>query len=105
MEEKELINDTIEDKTLNEPENGLADGEEHEAGGLELQPPQLQPIEMPQGSLEQVKIGDIFLGSCRLDAGQLVSLALGILKEDFVKDYLEKLKERRTGSGAGSMFG
>ena len=93
-EEKELIN---------LPDNPMSD--EQENVEEEFNPPQLQqPIEMPGSSLEQVKVGDIFLGSCQLNAEQLTHIVYGMLKEKTIKSYLENLKEKRTRAG-GSYFG
>ena len=104
MEENKLINKETEKDLINEPDNPMSDNEEVEEGGSNPQQPQpQQPIE-PMPTTEFIRIGDLQLSSSILNAHELTSIALGILKEDFVKDYLENVKQRRLGLG-GSMFG
>ena len=105
MEEKtKELNKELEDREpINEPENDLGGGGEVESG--EQTPQQSsKPIELSEGSPEQLKIGDIQLASSTYDIGQLCNIALSFLREPVIKDYLEKLKERRVGMG-GSYFG
>ena len=102
MEEKtKELDKELENKPINEPENALSEGGEVESGEGIQQPQQL--TEAPQQPTEQIKIGDLLIASCRLDAGQLVSIAHGLLKEKHIIDYLEGCKTRKTATG--SYFG
>ena len=98
-----------ENKIINEPENPLADGEENpesEANPIQpqSQPQLIEPMQPPASPLEQVRIGDLVLGSCSLNAGHLSGIAIQLLKDKSVIEYLENCKQRRTQIG-GSYFG
>ena len=73
--------------------------------GLEEDPKNNNPSSQTPNPVEQipstefVQIGEIRLGSAFLNAHQLSGLALGLLKEEVVKEYLEVVKRRKSYGG------
>lgn len=58
-------------------------------------------IESMEGSINTIKVGEVFLSSNELSMDSLAGLLIQLLKEKPIKEYLDLLKTKQKLNGGG----